>query len=243
MANFMDLPPEMRNGVYTFMLPNNKIYDLKKLSKIPSICMASRGVCEETLPMWRNNNTFRFVTGLHCQPQGEANVFRNLADLGLKDIQHLEWMNRWEAPKHILKRFGLAGHEQESREVRILVIVFEKTCSIHIIMDKFGFSTNFLLVHWARLGLSKAAKSRAREMICVLKDVLGRDLKLTMEQAIGREVHDVSNSCRLPRTLSLTLYRNSRATIPSSSGRCSRIQIPSRRCITRQPDHWMLHST
>ena len=85
---FTELAAELRNRIYEYALPHDEEYKLGTPSAAaPPLCLVSRKVREETLPIWRSTNVFMVDAALSPPP-------RILVDdecSGYKHINRLRW--------------------------------------------------------------------------------------------------------------------------------------------------------
>jgi hypothetical protein len=69
---FLGFPPEIRNRIYFFIIPQGKIYDLESNEShaassrrrhyanepVPAVCQTSKQLRCESMPIWRSSNSF-----------------------------------------------------------------------------------------------------------------------------------------------------------------------------------------
>ena len=94
MASFMDLPPELRNEIYSLALVPAHAHHLRRRLNESEHCngllFASRQIRLEFLPMWRASSRFEMLTtGAHTKDQRIRHLLQHRPLAGFKFIRNL----------------------------------------------------------------------------------------------------------------------------------------------------------
>jgi hypothetical protein len=107
--DFLSLPPELRNRVYSFAIPHGFLYDLrhrdddseypKWIAHIPTLCQASQQLRRDTISIWRANNYFKTVQlADHDRKKRESGISPSMEEFlvphlegGFEHTRHLHW--------------------------------------------------------------------------------------------------------------------------------------------------------
>ena len=93
MASFLDLPPELRNEIYSLALVPAHAHHLRRRLNESERCngllFASRQIRLEFLPMWRASSRFKMLTtGAHTKDQRIRHLLQHMPLAGFKFIQN-----------------------------------------------------------------------------------------------------------------------------------------------------------
>ena len=90
MANFLELPPELRNEIYKLVIKTGKTINLEDHPQASTICHVNQQIRSEALSVWRGCN--RFILDVNWQSHFQAPAFF-LWHLrcGFDQIQYLTW--------------------------------------------------------------------------------------------------------------------------------------------------------
>lgn len=92
-----ELAAELRNRIYEYALPHDEEYKLGTASAAPpALCLVSRKVREETLPIWRSTNIFVVDAALSPPPRIPVDDERS----GYRHIIRLRWTETVRFPQY-----------------------------------------------------------------------------------------------------------------------------------------------